>query len=204
MVDILMNRQRLSLTIAALVMIVAAVACNLNVKMPSAPQPPIPSLVPSAGEADAFEQSFENAVSQASQTGTFNVVVSQNQFSSWLSLRAPDYAKQQGYDWPLKDVQASLDNGKIRLYGVLVRENVPDTPAQVVFTPTIDATGSLAVSIDSGQVGIMGVPTSVLESLTKTIKDTLDSQLAQIQGHYKLTTLTISGGNLNVTGQIIP
>jgi uncharacterized protein YpmS len=131
------------------------------------------------------------------------VVISQNQFSSWLALRAPDYAKQQGYDWPLKDVQAALDNGKITVYGVLVRDNVPDTPAQVIFTPSIDANGALAVSVDSGQVGIVGVPSSVLDSVTKTIKDTLDSQLQQIQGRYKLTALTISGGNLNVSGQVI-
>lgn len=196
-----MKRNTFRLTLSAVFLALAALACNLN--LPSPPKPPIPSLVPSAGDADAFEQGFQNAVNQASQTGTFTVTINQVQFSSWLALRAPDYARQNGYEWPLKDVQAALDNGKITLYGVVSQPNVPDTPSQVVFTPAIDANGELAVTVESGQVGVVGVPADVLNSLTETIKETLRGQLAQIQGRYRLNSLMISGGSLTVSGQVI-
>jgi hypothetical protein len=178
-----------------------ALACNIA--MPSNPQPPIPTFVPSENDANTFEQNFANAVSQASQTGNFNITVNQQEFSSWLALRAPDYAKQQGYEWPLKQVQAGLNNGKITLYGVVSQPNVPDTPAQIIFTPSIDSTGSLAVTVDSGQFGVVGAPSALLQKLNKTIKDLLTTQLAQIQGRYKLNAITIANGSLTVGGQIV-
>jgi uncharacterized protein YpmS len=187
----------------ALFLLVALLACNLNVNVPSAPKPPNPSLTPAPSEADAFEQAFRQAVQQASQSGTFNVTVTQSQLSSWLALRAGAYVQQRGYEWPLKDVQASLDNGTITLYGVIIRQNVPETPAQIIFTPAIDGNGQLTVSVQSGQFGVVGVPNDLLSQLNQAIQKALTSQLTQIQGRYKLTTLSIAGGNLTVGGQII-
>src|SRR5690348_10590901 len=115
---------------------IPAMACAVS--MPSNPQPPIATFTPSPADASAFEQNFTDAVSQSAQTGTFNITVNQAQFSSWLALRAPSYAAQQGYTWPLKDVQAGLNDGKITVYGVIVQQNVPETPGQVIFTPSID------------------------------------------------------------------
>src|SRR5882724_1386726 len=152
----------LRMMIISTMLVLPALACNIA--MPSNPQPPMPTFVPSANDASAFEQNFTNAVGQASQTGAFNITLNQQQFSSWLALRAPEYAKQQGYDWPLKQVQAGLDNGKITLFGVL---------------------------------------SNILQNLNTTIKNVLTTQLAQIQGRYKLNGLTIAGGNMTVSGQII-
>ncbi len=194
--------KRHQLVFCGIALLASILACNLNVNLPSNPKPPIASLTPSVGDADAFEQAFQQAVNQASQTRQFNVTITQQQFSSWLALRAADYARQNGYDWPLKEVQAGLNDGKITLYGVITQQNVPDTPAQIIFTPSIDANGALAVAVDSGQLGIVGVPKSLLDKLTQTIKDMLSGQLAQIQGRYQLTSLTIANGALTVSGQI--
>ena len=180
--------------LAGFLLVAATLACNL----PTNPQPPIPSLTPSTGDADAFESNFQQAVNQASQTGIFNVTITQQQLSSWLALRAQGFAQQHGYEWPFKNVQAGLDNGKIILYGVIVQPNVPETPAQVIFTPSIDGNGQLAVKIESGQVGIVGMPSDVLNKLTDTIRNILTGQLAQIQGRYRLTNLTIANGGLTV------
>ncbi len=177
----------------------ATLACNL----PTNPQPPIPSLTPSTGDADAFEKNFQQAVNQASQTGSFSATVTQQQLSSWLALRAAGFAQQQGYEWPFKNVQAGLDNGKITLYGVIAQQNVPETPAQIIFTPSIDANGQLAVKIESGQVGIVGLPSDALTKLTNTIRDILAGQLNQIQGHYRLTDLRVASGALSVSGQVV-
>jgi hypothetical protein len=195
--------KRLQIAFCGLCLMASALACNLDVNVPSNPKPPIPSLVASTGDADAFEQGFSQAVALASSTGQFNVAVTQEQFSSWLALRAPTYAQQQGYDWPLKDVQAGLSDGKVMLYGIITQQGTPDTPAQIIFTPSIDANGELAVSIDSGQLGIVGVPQSLLNSLVNTVKNMLAAQLAQIKGKYKLTGLSIANGTLNVSGQIV-
>jgi hypothetical protein len=194
--------KRLQIAVSVLCLIGAVLACNLDVKMPSNPQPPVPSLVPSSGDADAFEQGFAQAVGSASSSGQFTITLTQQQFSSWLALRAPSYAQQYGYEWPLKDVQAGLNDAKITLYGIVTQQGAPDTPAQIVFTPVIDANGELDVSIDSGQLGIVGVPQSLLEKLKETLKNLLAGQLAQIKGKYKLTSLSIANGTLTVTGQI--
>jgi len=191
---------RICLAMSLLTM--AVLACNIN--LPSNPQPPMATFVPSQNDASAFEKNFNDAISQAQQTNTFNVTVTQQQLSSWVALNAGVYAKQQGYDWPLKQAQVGLDNGKITLYGVVSAQNVPDTPAEVIFTPSIDANGEIAVKVDSGQFGIVGIPAALLDSLTKAIKDALSSQLQQIQGRYRLSSLVVASGTLNVAGQITP
>ncbi len=183
------------------VLSVAVLACNLN--LPEPPKPPIQAFAPSEAEATAFEQNFAGAIKTAAEKGgPFTITINQRQLSSWLALRAANYARQQGYTIPVKDMQAALDNGKITLYGVVSQQNVPETSAEVTFTPSIDAQGQLAVDIGSARFGIVGVPNDLLANLTKTIKDTLNSQLASIKGRYRLTALTISGGNLSVTGQV--
>ena len=186
--------------LAASLLAMAALACNIN--MPSSPQPPIPGFVPSQSDASAFEKTFNDAITQAQQTGTINVTVTQQQLSSWVSLNGAVFAQQHGYDWPLKDTQIGLDSGKITLYGVVSAPKVPDTPAQVIFTPSIDANGAIAVKVESGQFGILGIPAALLDTLTKAIKDALSSQLQPIQGRYKLSALTVTSGTLTVSGQI--
>lgn len=198
-----MKRLDLRLILGGFLLIAAVLACNLSLKLPSNPKPPVPSLVPQASDADAFEQNFQQAANQAAQSGNFTTSITQQQFSSWLALRAPGYAKQQGYEWPLKDVQAGLDDGKITLYGVITQPNVPETPAQVIFTPSIASDGELAVNVEGGQVGMVGVPPDILKNLNKTIQDVLASQLNQIKGRYKLTSLNVTGGTLTVSGQVV-
>src|SRR5262249_57645764 len=106
----------------------------------------------------------------------------QGEVSSWLALRAGAYVQEQGYQWPLKDVQAALDNGKITLYGVVMQQNVPETPAQVIFTPSIDANGQLTVAVQSGQFGVVGVPNDLLTQLNQAIPKALTRQCRPIQG----------------------
>jgi hypothetical protein len=197
-----MNTAKIRIFLVGTFAVLAMLACNLNVNLPSAPKAPLPSLTPSTNDADAFEQGFQSAINQIQQNGTFSASVTQVQFSSWLALRAADYAKANGYDWPLKEVQAGLDNGKITLYGVIVQENVPETPSQIVFTPYVDANGEIAVNIESGQVGIVGIPKAALDKLTSTLRELLSSQLQAVKGRYKLTSLTIANGSLTVSGQI--
>ena len=196
-----MHKMAKQLALVGVMLMAAVLACNAN--LPSNPQPPIPSLQASTGDADAFEQQFKQAISQASSTGKFTATISQQQLSSWLVLRAPDFAKKQGYEWPLNNVQAGLNDGKITLYGVINEQNLPQTPAQIIFTPSIDGNGELAVKVDSGQVGVVGVPADILGNLNKAIKDMLTSQLSQIKGRYKLDNLAVANGSLTVSGQVV-
>jgi hypothetical protein len=183
-----------------LILPVLFAACN----MPSYPKPPDPSFTPSDAEANAFEQAFQAGVDQVQQSGGFNITVSQQQLSSWIALRAPSYAQQNGYQWPMKDAQVSLTDGKILIYGIILQPNVPETAGQIIVKPSIDANGQLAVSVESGQFGIAGLPSDVLNNLNKTIRDTIASQLAQISNKYRLTMLNITNGSLQIAGQVTP
>ncbi|HLY24831.1 MAG TPA: hypothetical protein VKQ72_00735 [Aggregatilineales bacterium] len=178
----------------------SALACNIA--LPSAPSAPIPTFVASPKDASDMEQSFRNAVNQASTTGNFNVSITQQQISSYLALNGAALAAQEGYQWPFKSVEVALNGGKITVWGVIAQQGIPDTPSQVVFTPSIDGAGQLTVTVDSGQIGIVGVPSSILADVTKSIRSLLTGQLAQIQGHYKLTALTINNGAMTVGGQV--
>ncbi len=195
-----MNRLWSRSFLFSLIILLAGLACNL----PGYPQAPIPALTPSAGDAAAFEQAFRQAADQARQGGTFQISVTQGQLSSWIALRGPEIARSQGIQWPLRDAQVGLNDGKIALYGILVQQGVPETAVQVVLRPSINAAGGLSIAVESGQFGIASVPADVLNNLNTTLQNALNNQLAQIQAHYRLTGLSIANGALTLTGQIVP
>ncbi len=195
-----MRKSPVHLIVTVIALGLASLACSIN--LPSAPQAPIPTFVPSAKDASDMEQSFNNAVNQAETTGKFSISVTQQQLSSYLALNGPSLATQEGYQWPFKTVEVGLSGGKITVWGVISQQGVPDTPSQIVLTPAIDTTGQLTVTADSGQIGIVGLPSSVLSNVNNSIRSLLTGQLAQLQGHYKLTALSVDNGSMTVAGQV--
>jgi hypothetical protein len=173
-------------------------ACNL----PSYPKPPIPEYTVSENDAVSAETTVETAVNEISQTGRLNVTLTQEQVSSWLALRAPGYASQYGYTWPLKDVQAALNDGKLMIYGIVVQQNVPETAAQIVVVPQIDANGKLVVKVEGGQFGLAGLPADVTQQFNTTIQEMLGQLTAEFGANYRLESLVIANGTLTVTGQV--
>src|SRR5260221_11853834 len=80
--------------VTVIVLALSSLACNIA--LPSAPAAPIPTFVPSPKDASDMEQSFRNAVNQASTSGNFNVSVTQQQLSSYLALNGPALAARTG------------------------------------------------------------------------------------------------------------
>ncbi len=180
-------------------LIAAVVACSF----PSSPQPPIASLVASTQQAATFEDTIVQAVQQAGVDGQFSATVTQDQFSSWLQLKAPQYAKDNKQDWPFKNGQAAFKNGKVQIYAILTQPNTPETAVQLVLIPVIDANSEFQMTVDSAQLGIMGVPGPLLAKITDIIQTAVNGQMSCYKGKYKLSQLSVGDGTVTVAGRII-
>lgn len=192
-----------SANLAAIFLILAALACNF----PGYPQPPATATSMPPGQVTpnsiTFEQVFIQAVQQATPDGKFNATVTQEQFTDWLAVRAPQYAQSQNQEWPFKNSQATFKDGKVVLYSVLAQKGAPESPVQLELTPAVDANGQFTFRVTSGRMGILPVPDALLGRVTEIIQDAANGQLNQIKGKYKLFTLAVGSGTLTVAGQLI-
>ncbi len=167
------------------------------------PQPPIPNLSVSTQSAATFEEVFIRAVQQAAKDGKFNATVTQEQFSSWLAIKAPQYAQQQGQEWPFKNSQAAFKDNNVVLYSVLAQKGAPESAVQLILKPSIDSNGEFQVKVESGQLGAFGIPGAILTRVSEIIQQAVDGQMNRIKGQYKLFTLVVNNGTVSVTGQLL-
>ncbi len=180
-------------------LLAAIIACTL----PGNPQPPLPSYVPSTQAAATFEQTIIDSIAQAAPDGTFSTTVTQEQFSSWLQIKAPAYAAIQKQSWPFKDGQAAFKNAKVTIYATLMQAGAPESPVQLVLIPGIATDGEFKITVDSAQMGIFGVPGALLSHITDIIQTSLNGQLGQYKGRYTLTAITVGNGTISVNGKVI-
>jgi hypothetical protein len=193
---------RMGVLFVALVSVVS-LACNA----PVYPQDPLPNYTANQADADSLESALAEAANTAAQTNQFTVTVTEAQLTSWLTLYAPTYAAQQGFQFPVRNPKVTLQNGQIRLFGLVSQPNVPETAAQLIVVPSVDANGQLSVSIQGGQFGVAGIPQDMLNNLNTQIRDTLLSVVSQVTAQtgasYRITGLNIANGAMTLSGQIV-
>ncbi len=198
------NSARLKcLSIGFAMLLLGVLACNF----PGYPQTP-PTNTPApinqpTLDPSAFEQTFIQGVQAATTDGKFTVTVTQEQFTAWLLVRAPEYAVSQQQEWPFKESRATFKGGQVLLYSILKQKGVPESPVQLTLTPMVDPNSEFAIKVNSGRMGILPIPDAILGRVTEIIQDAVNGQLNRIKGTYKLSTLTVNEGSLTVTGQLI-
>ena len=193
-------KPRLSLFAALTALLAAALACSLPLGGPGRPGPEIPV---SEEAAQRAERKVEAALEQATQTRTFSLTVTQEEITSWVNLRATQYAQQTGEKIPLNDLQIYLSDNVVRLYGGYDDGGV-SASALVTLTPSVTPSGQIAVQIASAQVGPVALSADQLQSINQAIQSNLDALMTRLEGRYQIVSLLISEGALTASVQVLP
>ncbi len=168
------------------------------------PEPPTEaSFKPSASDAQAFENEIARATNQASQEGWFYIQLTEDQIGSWMALEGEDFAAEHGYDFPFEDVQVSLDDGKITVFGELTPLGV-NLPAETVVKPKISSSGEVDFDITSVDVGGVRLPDAVVRSVKQQFEEALLKPFNDLPGTpvFYEQTLTIEDGVFAVQGLV--
>jgi hypothetical protein len=183
-----------------LALLMAALACSLPTV---GPQRPAPEIAVSEEAARGAEREVEEALGQAAESRSFGVSLTQQEVTSWLVLRADEYAQQAGERLPLDNLQVYLGEGVVQLYGEYSAGAVV-AGALVTIAPGITPSGQIEARIASAQIGPMELNDENLESINQAVRDALAALLARLEGRYRITLLFIDDGALTVSAQVLP
>lgn len=137
----------------------------------NAPEPPISeNFTASRAEAQAFDAEIQRAKTMATTntSGWFTVTFTERQVSSWLEYEGATLADDENNVFPFHDIQVGLDDGQMTFYGKMDRL---DLPVEVVLTPVISGDGAMEFEITSVDVGGLGLPGVLLDSVSDQFRD---------------------------------
>ncbi|RPJ45327.1 MAG: DUF2140 family protein [Chloroflexi bacterium] len=174
-----------------IITVAAGLACNLPGSAPTLP----PTAVPMNPEdVQNLEQQLQATLNNPNASGEVTVTLTQDQLNRII---AGQIAQQP--DQGISDPSVVLTNGQMQVFGKVTQSDI-SANLQVVLQPTVDAAGNPRLNVVSINLGGLPVP-DVLKSRVETMaNDALDNYLASTSNSFKVRTITITEGQMAVTG----
>jgi hypothetical protein len=180
----------------------ALAACALLYVATAGADPPLSDkFVATSADAQAFDRQIDSAVNDARLSGGFTLTFSEREISSWMALEGEAFGKDYVGAFPVDNIQVGLDDGEMRFYGELGRL---DLPILITVKPGVDRIGHLDFEIVELNLGGVGLPGGMLDSVSDQLKDKIRSPLEDLEGDYVLdpASLSVTNGRFAVRGQV--
>lgn len=185
------NTQRLFSFFA--VLLLAAMACNLNLGGPDTPQDTVEI---SEAEAKSLVETWEDAFQTARETGVVSLTITQDQMTSFLAL---SMSKQEN---PLlTDPKVIFRDGEMEVVGSYDTGSIKANVG-IVMAVTVDPAGLPRIEVISGSVGPLPVPPELLTGVSEVVNQSLTGQIGTTATGFTLQTIDIQNGSLSINGTL--
>ena len=182
------NKFKNLILIASLVII--SLACNLSSSL-SAAKPRVVLTLP-AEDTKQLENQLATQVSQVMSGEPVTIELTESQISSLVNSQA---ANQQ--DAQLSNLQVLLENNQMLISGDANAGGVAGIINLTLDVGT-DAVGKPQLAISKAVIGGFPIPSSLLESLSQAINQSMQNQGGE---GFEIQTLTIADHKMTITGQ---
>jgi hypothetical protein len=161
-----------------------------------------PPIAVSQEAADSFQAKMQAAGQEAQASGSSTVTITQEEITSFLTLRMDDLeaqAQTEGgtpVEFPLIDPQVYFkDDGNIVVRGQIEFQGNTQ-PIRIAAQPAL-VDGNLEMQNIEGRIGPVPVPGAILEAIDSTITQAI---LAG-QDYAQVTDVQVGAGTLTLSGQ---
>jgi hypothetical protein len=176
----------------ALTLMLATLACIINIGGPTYPTPAIPV---STEAVESLNQAIKTAVAAGVDSGVVMLVITETQLTSYLAF------KLQTQNSPfISNPQAYLRDGQIQIYGTATQGYFQVT-ANFILTAGVDEQGQMKIELTSADFGPLPVPDGLKEAATAIIKEVYTGSLGPIATGFRLESITIADGAMVIVGQ---
>ncbi len=184
-------RKKLVLTTLALML--ATMACMINIGGPAYPTPAIPV---STEAVESLNQAIQTAVAAGAESGVVTLVITEAQLTSYLAF------KLQAQSSPfITNPQVYLQDGQIQIYGTATQGYFRAT-VNFTLTAGVDEQGQLKIELTSADFGPFPVPDGLKDAATAIIKEAYTGALGPIATGFRLDSITIADGAMVIVGRI--
>ena len=187
-----MNNRKKSLFVGVFVLVLAVLACTMNIGGPAYPTPAIPVSTEAVSE---LQSSLETAVAAGAVSGQITLIFTEPQLTSYLSY------KLQAQSQPLiTNPQVYLRDSQLQVYGT-TSNGYFEATARIVLSAGVDDQGQLKIELTSADFGPLPVPNGLKEIITATVQEAYAGALGPVATGFRLQSVTIADGTMTIVGQ---
>jgi hypothetical protein len=192
------NRQPLHqlrdrLLIPLLVLVLASLACQINLGGPEIPETTIPV---STEAVLSLTDQWKAAADGALDDGLITLVVNESQVTSLVAFRLMEQE-----DPVLQNPQVYLRNGKIEVYGIASQGSLTGN-VRIVLAVALDDSGTPSLSLESADFGPFPVPDGLLDGFSAMLDEAFTGSVGPAATGLRLESIVIDNGLMAITGRI--
>jgi uncharacterized protein YpmS len=185
-----MNKYRIIL--ATLILVLAVLACTINVGGPAYPDQRIPVSTEAVNEVQSAIQTAEAA---GTSSGELSFSINETQLTSFLA------EKLQAKPGALfTNPQVFLRDGQIQVFGTAQQGNF-QANIKIIITAGVDEQGKLKIEITSADFGPLPVPAGLKDIVSATVMEAYTGTIGPAAVGLRLERITIADGSMTIVGR---
>jgi hypothetical protein len=187
------THHRFSIALAVAALMLAIIACQIDVGGPEPPGQPIPTHVDAASE---LSRSWQAALSSAAKTGQVIVLLDEMQLTSFLAHRL-----EENEHPALLDPQVYLRQNAIQVYGIT--ESGPfKASVLVVIEPFVNPDGSIELELTTAEIGPIPAPVALKDTISAILTEAFTGSIGSLATGIRVSSLAIADGEMAIVGEL--
>jgi len=183
----------LFLLLALSSLVLAGLACTIDVGGPDAPGPVITA---DSAAGEQVRQTWQSAIQSAAQDGVVRVILNEEQLTGFLAQR---FASS---DHPLlSDPQVFLRQGTIQVYGIVER-SVLSGSILIVVRPDVTDQGEIRFDVAEANIGPVPAPAALRDTISALLTEAFTGSIGTLATGIRIQSLVIADGEMAIVGEL--
>lgn len=189
-----------TLSILIAVLILASLACTVNVGGPNySDRPPIPV---SSEAADSLKEELRRAFEAGATTGEVTINITEPQITSVLAQRLQvDPNLQQDKKPLITDPQVYLRDGQMQVFGK-TQQGMFAANIGIIVAVGVDENAKPKIEIVSADFGPLPAPEGLNAAISAMIQEAYTGAVGPVATGLRIQTISIADGVMTITGRI--
>jgi hypothetical protein len=186
-----MKVRKISLLSGLSAMLMAVLACTINIGGPAYPDQHIPVSTAALGE---LQSAVQTAAAAGAESGQVTLLITEPQLTSYLAYQLQTQAQ------PLfTDPQVYLRDSQIQIYGT-VTQGYFQASIEVVVTAGVDPQGQIMIDVTTADFGPLPVPAGLKDTVTAAIQEAYTGSIGPAAIGFRLESITVADGTMTIVG----
>lgn len=193
-------KKYLSITLFLFVLILASLACTVNVGGPDySDRPTIPV---SAEAAQSLREEIRRAFEAGLVSGQVIINITEPQITSVLAQRLQsDQNLQQDENPLITEPQVYLRDGQMQIFGK-TRQGIFAANIGIIVAVGVDEVGQPKIEILSADFGPFPAPEGINNAISALIQEAYTGSIGPVATGLRIETISIANGIMTITGRV--
>lgn len=183
-------------------LVLASLACNAAGVSQLNSAPPSPVVEVSPDDLQSFNSKWRD-LNLATPDGPFSLTFTEAELTSAVQSAIAEAEAESGQPLPIEDVTVSVREGAIDVYGQAKIDPLT-VNGMISVVPTLSDTGRIELEVIDVQFGAIELGDSMLNEIVESVEHSINQPLQASPSRITLDTITMTDGELTVSGTINP